>query len=655
MGRNTPRRGPTLTILLVMVGSLLVIPAATAQEDTVRDNADVNVQSDAEPTEILVRDSSSLRPQSVGAGDWVVVEPQPGESVSQAHDRLSRLLGADNVVYNLTYHLHGDPNDPLFGFQEWNFGAADVVAAWDYTTGAGVTVAVVDTGVALGGEDLTCHAFVSPYNSFTSTPGLGAVADVDGHGTHVTGTVAQCTNNFLGVAGVAPDVSIMPVKATDDGTGLATSLSLAAGIDWAVANGADVINISMGRDCAATWPTCSDAVVTTALDDADAAGVVVVISAGNDGTGFVATPANHPKSIAVGATTISNSRASYSSYGSALDIVAPGGGPGAGILQETFNGGWGYYYYTGTSSAAPHVTGAAALVLSARPSLTPAQMRSLFANTATDLGPAGWDQEHGDGLLQVGAAVAAAADPDDPCDPGPTCDTIYTVNVGGQWALWEELNLFSEIGLFYFGNPGDISFSGDWNCNGVATPGLYRQSDGFVYLRNSNTQGVADITFFFGNPGDVPIAGDFNDDGCDTVSLYRPSQGKFFVINELGEDGGGLGAAEASYLFGNPGDKPFSGDFDDDGIDTFGLHRESTGFVYFRNSHTQGNADSQFIFGNPGDILFAGDWDGDGDDTVAVYRPGNGVLYIKLTNTVGVADHEIVVGFFPQLTSASGS
>ncbi len=140
MGRNTPRRGRTLSILLVMVASLLVIPAATAQEDAVRDNADINVQSDAEPTEILVRDSSLLRPQSVGAGDWVVVEPQPGESVSQAHDRLSRVLGADNVVYNLTYHLHGDPNDPLFGFQ-WNFGATDVVAAWDYTKGAGVTVA----------------------------------------------------------------------------------------------------------------------------------------------------------------------------------------------------------------------------------------------------------------------------------------------------------------------------------------------------------------------------------------------------------------------------------------------------------------------------------------------------------------------------------
>ena len=207
---------------------------------------------------------------------------------------------------------------------------------------------------------------------------------------------------------------------------------------------------------------------------------------------------------------------------------------------------------------------------------------------------------------------------------------------------------------FYFGNPGDVAFSGDWNCTGVATPGLYRQSDGFVYLRNSNTQGIADRQFFFGNPGDIPVAGDFNNSGCDTVSLYRPSEGKFYVINELGEDGEGLGTAETSYFFGNPGDKPFAGDFDGEGIDTFGLHRESTGLVYFRNPHTQGNADSQFFFGDPGDILVAGDWDGDGDDTVAAYRKENGTLYVKLANTTGVADHAVVVGFFPQLTSSSG-
>ena len=191
---------------------------------------------------------------------------------------------------------------------------------------------------------------------------------------------------------------------------------------------------------------------------------------------------------------------------------------------------------------------------------------------------------------------------------------------------------------FYFGNPGDYPIAGDWDCDGIDTPGMYRQADGFVYLRNSNTQGNADIRFFFGDPGDVPLAGDFNGDGCDTVSIYRPSLGQFFVINALGADEGGLGTAEFSYLFGNPGDKAFVGDFDGDGIDEVGLHRESTGFMYFRQTHTQGVADSEFFFGDPGDRCLSGDWTGDGTDTAAIFRPGDSTFYIRYSNTQGNAD-----------------
>jgi hypothetical protein len=189
-----------------------------------------------------------------------------------------------------------------------------------------------------------------------------------------------------------------------------------------------------------------------------------------------------------------------------------------------------------------------------------------------------------------------------------------------------------------------VSFFGDWNCDGVDTPGLYRQSDGYVYLRNSNSQGVADVKFFFGDPGDYPLAGDWDGDGCDTVSIYRPSQAKIFVINRLGSSDGGLGQADFGFVFGNPGDTPFTGDFDGDGIDTVGLHRGSTGLVYFRNSLTTGVADSEFIYGDPGDRLAAGDWDGDGEDTVGVYRPSTGTLYIKNRNAQGTADAALVAG-----------
>ncbi len=197
---------------------------------------------------------------------------------------------------------------------------------------------------------------------------------------------------------------------------------------------------------------------------------------------------------------------------------------------------------------------------------------------------------------------------------------------------------------FYYGNPGDFPIMGDWDCDGIETPGLYRQSDGYVYLRNSNTQGNAHIRFYFGNPGDIPLAGDFDNDGCDTISIYRQTEGRVYVINKLGANEGGLGAAEYAYYFGNPGDKPFVGDFNGDGTDTVGLHRESTGLVYFRNSNTQGNAEFEFYFGDPGDRLIAGDWNRDGRDSPAVYRPSNTTFYFRYTNTQGNADEQYLWG-----------
>lgn len=214
----------------------------------------------------------------------------------------------------------------------------------------------------------------------------------------------------------------------------------------------------------------------------------------------------------------------------------------------------------------------------------------------------------------------------------------------GIWYLRDAAN--GETTSFYYGNPGDVPIIGDWDCDGDETPGLYRQSDGFVYLRNSNSQGVGDIRFFFGNPGDLPIAGDFNNDGCDTVSIYRPTEGRVFIINELGKDEGGLGAAEFDYYFGNPGDKPFVGDFDNDGIDEVGLHRESTGLVYFRLTHTQGIADAQFIYGNPGDKIIAADWAQSpaGAETVGIFRPSNGRMYLNFENSAGNADIDFAYG-----------
>ena len=214
----------------------------------------------------------------------------------------------------------------------------------------------------------------------------------------------------------------------------------------------------------------------------------------------------------------------------------------------------------------------------------------------------------------------------------------------GKWHLRQPNGIVSG---FFFGVPGDVPVTGDWDCDGVDTPGLYRQSTGLAYLRNSNTTGVADISFIFGIPGDIPIVGDFNGDGCDTLGVYRKS--RVFIINELGADGGSLGEAEFDYWFGVPGDVPFTGDFDGDGVDELGLFRESSGFVYFSLDHPASGVAataSEFFYGIPGDKILAGDWTGDGVDTVGVFRPTDDppMWYLSHENRLKEADEVIVFG-----------
>jgi hypothetical protein len=232
---------------------------------------------------------------------------------------------------------------------------------------------------------------------------------------------------------------------------------------------------------------------------------------------------------------------------------------------------------------------------------------------------------------------------------GPECDTAAFVDDSGRFYIYEDLVGTADVGVFYFGDPGDVPLAGDWDCDGEQTPAAYRRSDGFVYLRNSNSQGVAETSFHFGDPGDIPIVGDFDGDGCDTISVYRPAEGRVYVHNALEP-----GPADFFYYFGDPGDVPFAGDFDGDGVDTIGLHRRSTGLVYFRDTHTPGVADREFIFGDPGDEIIAGDWDGDDVSTVAAYRPGNGVFYVTNRHEAGIAEHEVFVGRFRHAVRIEG-
>ncbi|HSG78322.1 MAG TPA: M23 family metallopeptidase [Acidimicrobiia bacterium] len=207
--------------------------------------------------------------------------------------------------------------------------------------------------------------------------------------------------------------------------------------------------------------------------------------------------------------------------------------------------------------------------------------------------------------------------------PAPALAETAVGLVDATQGYWRIREADGEMTGFYYGNPGDEPFMGDWDCDGVETPGLYRRRDGYAYLRNANTEGIADVRFFFGNPGDLPVPGDFDGDGCDTLSLYRPSEHRFYIINGLGSDDLGLGAADHWFDFGAPGDLPVAGDFDGDGLDEVGVWREGA-LLYEDDVVPNGRAgdpDHVIAVGERDDRPVIGDWSSEGRDRPAVFRP----------------------------------
>jgi len=185
---------------------------------------------------------------------------------------------------------------------------------------------------------------------------------------------------------------------------------------------------------------------------------------------------------------------------------------------------------------------------------------------------------------------------------------------------------FADVAINY-GLGGDYPVVGDWDRNGTVTIGVYR--NGNFYLRNQNSLGYADMVFAFGLPGDQPIAGDWNGDGMDTIGVYR--NGLFLLRNS-----NDAGSPEMSFVLGNPGDVGIAGDWNGDGLDTTGVFRPSNGYLYLKNINITGFADLALNYGLPGDKPVTGDWDGDGDATIGVYR-GN-TFYLRNENTNGFAN-----------------
>ncbi|RPF53386.1 S8 family peptidase [Aquisalibacillus elongatus] len=252
-------------------------------------------------------------------------------------------------------------------------------------TGEGVKVAVLDSGIDASHEDLNV---ADGYSSVDDSP----FTDENGHGTHVAGTVAA-QDNDVGVVGVAPDASLYAVKVLDeDGSG--SYSGIAEGIEWAVENDADVINMSLGG-------STDSSVLEEFVDLAYEEGVLVVAAAGNDGNrggnnDTVGYPAKYDSAVAVAAVDQNNNRATFSSTGSAVELSAPG----VSVLSTV--PGNDYDSYDGTSMASPHVAGVAAQVWAEKPDLSNVELRNLLQDTAQNLGDA---NKYGHGLVQSYEAI----------------------------------------------------------------------------------------------------------------------------------------------------------------------------------------------------------------------------------------------------------
>ncbi len=273
----------------------------------------------------------------------------------------------------------------------WGVNRIDAERVWSSNTGKGVVIAICDTGIDYDHPDLAANCIAGKsFVDYTADP-----MDDDGHGTHCAG-IAAALNNEIGVVGVAPQASLMPVKILNYNGGAVFSW-VADGIMWAADNGADVISLSIGYDShVQPWQDACDYAYYTK-------GCVVVAASGNDGNpggnnDCVDYPARYASTIAVAATTQSDSRASFSSTGPDVELAAPG--------YQIYSTLWDNTYDTmsGTSMACPHVAGVAALVI-ASCITNNVDVRNQMASTAEDLGATGRDIRYGYGLVDAEAAA----------------------------------------------------------------------------------------------------------------------------------------------------------------------------------------------------------------------------------------------------------
>ena len=323
-----------------------------------------------------------------GTGVMVLDLPEQADEAAFAHALTARADVEFAELDRIMPPADITPNDPWFGSWEWYLTKIGAPAAWSTTTGnQSIIIAVLDTGIDSTHPDLQTK-LVPGWNIYNNN---SDTSDVYGHGTVVAGTAAAASNNAQGVASVAWNCPIMPVRISAlDGT--ASYSAMASGLTWAADHGARVANLSYKASTSAT--------VTSAANYFQSKGGVVVSAAGNQAT--FDNSSDNSSILTVSATDANDLLASWSNTGNNIDLAAPG------FVFTTYKGG-SYGSTSGTSVSAPIVAGAAALVLSIKPSLTALQVQNILKQSADDLGSAGWDTGYGWGRVNVARAVSLAS------------------------------------------------------------------------------------------------------------------------------------------------------------------------------------------------------------------------------------------------------
>ena len=399
------------------------------------------------PRQVIALRPGAMRPARGPLSGWWAYRLDDGRDPAAVADSLARrgIVAQPNYLYRFldtTWPTQSSwptqsatqPNDPRWADQ-WALQKIRLDAVWERVRAQSrdsVIVGIIDSGVDYLHPDLAPRIWINAIEAaglpgvdddrngyvddirgwdFTDAPELPGKGDYvvrdndpmdeSGHGTNVAGVVAAAIDNGIGVAGVAPTARIMVLRAGADlafGGGFLEDDDIAAATVYAVENGAKVINVSFGD-------VVSSPLMHDVVRYADAAGVVVAAAAGNENSPSLLYPAAYDETIAVGATTKDDARASFSSWGENLDLVAPG----YDILATAIGGG--YARASGTSFAAPHVAGACAIVLGLAPGMTPVEVRTLLRAGVVDLGPPGWDAESGAGRLDLPTLLAATTSP----------------------------------------------------------------------------------------------------------------------------------------------------------------------------------------------------------------------------------------------------